>query len=324
MTSDRSGHNLALGPGPEFDRIRRIIERVPGAHGLGDDCGVFPHGGEFIALSTDVSVEGVHFRLDWIDAEEVGWRATAAALSDLAAEGAQPIGILAAVTMPADAPERELLDLMSGVGAAAKYAGAEVLGGDLSAGSVWSVTVTAVGRAESPVTRQGAVPGNRLWVTGVLGGTRAALDAWQHGKDPLPGARGRFAHPEPRIEAGVWLAQRGARAMIDLSDGLAGDVSHLAAASNVAITIDLDALPIAAEALAQARQLDTPVQHFAAEGGEDYELLVALPREFDDASGFTRACGLPLTLIGVVAEGSGVRFLMSGAPVELQGYNHFR
>src|SRR5215212_7290315 len=112
MSGNMSGHNAALGPGREFDRIRRIIERLPPANGLGDDCGVFPHGGEFIALSTDVSVEKVHFRFDWIDAEEVGWRATAAALSDLAAEAAQPIGILAAVTMPADAPERELLDLM--------------------------------------------------------------------------------------------------------------------------------------------------------------------------------------------------------------------
>src|SRR5919112_4948654 len=162
MSGDLSGQNLALGPGREFDRIRSIIERLPVPHGLGDDCGVFPHGREFIALSTDVSVEGVHFRLDWIDAEEVGWRATAAALSDLAAEGAQPIGILAAVTMPADAPESDLLDLMSGVGAAAKYGGAEVLGGDLSEGAVWAVTVTVVGRAESPVTRRGAVPGDRV------------------------------------------------------------------------------------------------------------------------------------------------------------------
>jgi thiamine-monophosphate kinase len=318
------GHNLALGPGPEFDRIRRIIERLPLAHGLGDDCGVFRHGGEFIALSTDVSVEGVHFRLDWIDHEEVGWRATAAALSDLAAEGAEPVGLLTAVTMPAAARERDSLELMAGVGAAARYAGAEVLGGDLSAGPVWAVTVTVVGRTESPVSRQGAKAGDRIWVTGVLGGARAAIEAWQHGNDPLPGARARFAHPEPRIGAGGWLARSGARAMIDLSDGVAGDVSHLAAASNVAITIDLDALPVATDAREQASKLDRSVQQFAAEGGEDYELLVALPPEFQDAVGFTRACGLPLTLIGDVTEGSGVRFLMSGAPVQLRGYDHFR
>jgi thiamine-monophosphate kinase len=319
-----AGRSLELGPGAEFDRIRRIAQALgPQGVGLGDDCGLIREGEEFFALSTDVSVEGVHFRPQWVQPEEVGWRATASALSDLAAEGAVPVGILCAVTMPARAPEKHLLELMTGAGAAAKYAGTLILGGDISAGPVWSVAVTVVGRTRAPVTRGGAEPGDRLWVSGTLGGARAALEAWRRGEQPQPGARSRFAHPEPRIAAGRWLARHGARAMIDLSDGLAGDAGHLAAASGVALEIDLATVPVALEATAEAERGGMPAEQFAAEGGEDFELLVALPPRFHAADAFTRDCGLALTPIGTVRPGSGVRFLLGGREIGLKGFNHF-
>ena len=316
--------SLALGSGPEFDRIRNIIHLLgPDGAALGDDCGLLAQGDEFVALSTDVTVEGVHFRRGWISPEETGWRAAASALSDLAAEGAEAIGLLCAVTMPAAAVEAELLQLMAGVKAAARSVGAKVLGGDLASGPAWSVAVTVVGRTGAPVTRAGAKPGDRLWVTGSLGGARAALEAWLHNRKPLPGARDRFAHPEPRIPAGRWLARHGATAMIDLSDGLAGDAGHLAAASQVSMEIDLNVLPVAPEAEDEARLIGIPAQRFAAEGGEDYELLVALPDHFDGAEAFVRECGMPLTRIGVAAAGSGMGFRLSGRPIELRGFNHF-
>ena len=147
----------ALGPGPEFDRIRGIARRLGDhARGLGDDCAMLPDGGGTLALSTDVSVEGVHFRLEWIEPGEVGWRATAAALSDLAAVGAEAVGVLSAITVPAAALEEDLVALAGGIGDAASAAGGAVLGGDLSAGPVWSVAVTVIGRAECPVTGSGS------------------------------------------------------------------------------------------------------------------------------------------------------------------------
>jgi thiamine-monophosphate kinase len=318
------GRSLALGPGTEFDRIRRIGQVLgPQSAGLGDDCGLIREGEEFFALSTDVSVEGVHFRPQWLRPEEVGWRATAAALSDLAAEGALPVGVLSAVTMPASAPEAHLLELMSGIGAAARYAGALVLGGDLSTGPGWSVAVTVVGRTRAPVTRGGSEPGDRLWVSGTLGAARAALEPWRRGDHPLPGARARFAHPEPRIAAGRWLARHGARAMIDLSDGLAGDAGHLAAASGVALELNLDAIPVAPEVTSEAERFGVSPQQFAAEGGEDFELLVALPPRFNAADAFVRDCGIGLTPVGTVGKGSGVHFLLGGQAIMLKGFNHF-
>jgi thiamine-monophosphate kinase len=317
----------ALGPGPEFDRIRTIA-RVLGdrSHGLGDDCALLPDGDGTLAVSTDVSVEGVHFRLDWLDPVEVGWRATAAALSDLAAEGAVPIGVLPAVTVPAGAPEPDLVALSSGIGDAAASVGGVVIGGDLSTGPVWSVAVTVIGRAERPVTRAGATPGDGVWVTGVLGGARAALEAWRRGGAPEEDARRAFAHPEPRIAAGLWLAAHGARAMLDLSDGLAGDAGHLAAASEVRIDLALEMVPVAAAAIAEAKRLDLPVQQFAAEGGEDYELFVALPGDFgaSEVREFEAACRIALTRVGTVRRGAGVRVELAGRPLALRGYDHFR
>ena len=316
--------SLALGGGAEFDRIRAIIELLgPRAGRLGDDCALIPGAGGVYALSTDVSVQGVHFRLDWISLEEAGWRATAAALSDLAAEGAEPSGVLCAVTLPLGAGKAELLEVMSGVGAAAEYAGARVIGGDLSSGPAWILALTVVGHASRPITRAGAKAEDGLWVTGSLGGSRAALEAWRRGGSPAAKARHRYAHPEPRIAAGHWLAGHGARAMLDLSDGLGGDAPHLAAASGVGIEIDLSLVPVAAEAKHEAARLSQPAEQFAAEAGEDFELLVALPSEFIAAAEFERACKIPLTRIGTVKPGGGVRFLLQGRAVELRGFNHF-
>lgn len=318
--------SLPLGPGAEFDRIRAITRALgPAAGALGGDCAVLPEpSGSSLVLSTDVSVEEVHFRRHWLRPHEIGWRSAAAALSDLAAVGAEPLGLLAAVTLPHNTPEGELTELMRGVGDAVATVGGVVLGGDLSAGAAWSVAVTVVGRASRPVSRRGARPGDGVWVTGTLGAARSALDAWRRGAEPCADARAAFAHPIPRIAAGRWLAGHGATAMIDLSDGLAGDAPHLAAASAVALGLDLDLLPLAPSVRAAAGELSIAPAQFAAEGGEDYELLVTLPTEFVVADELLAECGIPLTRIGSVVAGAGVRFQLGGVGVTLAGFDHFR
>jgi thiamine-monophosphate kinase len=319
--------HLALGPGAEFDRIRELA-RTLGSHarGLGDDCALLSDLSGTLALSTDVSVERVHFRLDWITAAEAGWRSAATALSDLAAEGAEPVGLLSAITVPDNGTDADLAALAGGIGEAAAAVGAAVLGGDLSRGPVWSVAVTVIGRADRPVTRAGASPGDTVWVTGALGRARAALEAWRRGEEPMPEARWAYAHPEPRIAAGRWLAAHGARAMLDVSDGLAADAGHLAAASGVRIRLSLETVPVAGSAIAEARRTDLSVQQFAAEGGDDYELLVALPPDFGEAEvrAFESATGIALTRVGVVERGRGVRAELLGRVLELHGYDHFR
>jgi thiamine-monophosphate kinase len=318
---------VPLGPGVEFDRVRAIAAALGGrARGLGDDCALLAGRGETLAVSTDASVEGVHFRLDWLGHEEVGWRAAAAALSDLAAEGAEPAGLVAAVTLPAGAAEADLVALMRGVAEAGAAVGAPVLGGDLSAGPAWAVTITVLGWTGAPVARSGARPGDRLWVTGALGGARAALEAWRRGETPGRDARRAFARPEPRIASGRWLAEHGARALIDLSDGLGADAGHLAAASGARVEIALEQVPVAGSTVPEAQRLGVSVQQFAAEGGEDYELLAALAQSFgpDDALAFERATGLALTRIGEVRRGSGVPAALAGRPIALRGYDHFR
>jgi thiamine-monophosphate kinase len=176
--------------------------------------------------------------------------------------------------------------------------------------------------------RSGARPGDGLWVTGHLGLARAALVSWQRGETPPPEARARFAHPEPRLPAGRWLIERGATAMLDVSDGLAGDSQHLAAASGCRIEVELESLPIHPDVLVAADAAGEPAAHFAAVGGEDYELLVAMPGQFEDSAGFTRELGLPLTRIGSCSGSYGglsqVVITLGGSRVELQGYDHFR
>lgn len=318
--------DIPLGGGLEFDRIRAIAAALgSAATGLGNDCAVLPPGFGEVVLSSDLSIEGVHFRREWISLQEIGWRAASASLSDLAAAGAEVVGLTASVGAPREASSEDLVELMRGVGAAAAAAGGRVLGGDLTRAPNWVVEITVVGRSMRPVGRSEARPGDTVWVTGTLGGARAALHAWEKGEAPAPGARERFAHPVPRIAEGRWLAAHGAHAMLDISDGLGGDVGHLAAASEVRVEVDLEQIPVHPDAVTRALAQGDAVQAFAARGGEDYELLAALPKSFDEveARRFQQDTGTVLTRIGRIRRGSGVSATFAGVPVTLSGHDHF-
>lgn len=316
----------ALGRGGEFDRIRAIAVRLGDrAAPLGDDCAVIPEGPGSLVTSVDQAVEDVHFRLDWLSLEEIGFRAASGALSDLAAAGARCIGLLAAVRAPSRSTPEEPARLVEGIGEAVRGAGGQVLGGDLGVSDRWSIVTTVFGRAHRVMSRRGARPGDGLWVTGSLGGARAAVSAWRQGREPDRHARTAFARPPGRLAAGQWLAASGATAMIDLSDGLAGDAGHLAAASGVELVIELERLPILPEVLREAQANRVTPEEFAAAGGEDYELLVALPATFslDQAERCLLETGTRLSRIGQVRTGSGTTLLLEGRAVMVRSYDHF-
>jgi thiamine-monophosphate kinase len=250
--------------------------------------------GERLVVSTDSSVEDVHFRRAWLTAEEIGWRAATSALSDLAAMAARPLAVVVALTLPG-AWRAELDALGDGIAAATRAAGAAIVGGDLTGGRVLSVTVTVLGAAARPVQRAGARADDALYVTGRLGGPLRALRAFEAGEAPDPADRARFARPEARTAAARWLADRGARALVDVSDGLAADLAHVAAASGVRCVVEVARVPCVAGASAAD----------ALASGEEYELACAAPPGLDVAA-CLRETGVALTRIGrVEAAGDG-------------------
>lgn len=311
--------HLTLGPGNEFDAVRDLLTRWgTSAIGIGDDGAVLdvPTGSRLV-VSTDSTVEDVHFRAEWLTPEEIGWRATMAALSDLAAMGAAPLGVLLALTVPARW-RASLGAIAEGIGAAVSAQGAPIVGGDVTDGDRLALAITVLGHSPHPLSRAGAHAGDTLYVTGALGGPGAALTAWMRGGTPDDAARARFAHPEARIAAGLWLAAHGATAAIDLSDGLSGDVAHVAHASGVRCTISLDAVPCTAG----VKVSDALVS------GEEYELLVAAPAL--DVRAFAAAHrGLALTAIGRVqapapGDGADVVGEQGGVRVALpRAHDHF-
>jgi len=312
--ADALGSPLALGPGREFDVVRGLLARWGElARGIGGDCAELQvPAGSRLVVSTDSSVEDVHFRRGWLAARDVGYRAAAAALSDLAAAGAAPLGLLLALTLP-DAWRDELGEIADGVGDAARLAGAPIVGGDLSAGAALSLTLTVLGHAARPLSRGGARPGDALFVTGALGGPAAAVLAHGQGRVPEAGHQRRFARPVPRLAEGRWLGEHGATAAVDVSDGLAADARHIAAASGARLWLDVDRVPrVAGVELAQALA-----------GGEEYELLVAAPDTLAVAA-FDARFGVPLTRVGrVEALAAGERAGVH-ARVDLPGgHDHF-
>jgi thiamine-monophosphate kinase len=307
--------SIPLGPGREFDLVRGFIRRWGDhARGIGDDAAVVdvPLGSQLV-VSTDTAIEHIHFRREWLSPTEIGYRAAAAALSDLAAMAASPLGMLIAMTIPA-ALEGQAAAIADGLGEAARSLECPILGGDTSRGELVALTITVLGHGQHLVRRSGAAPGDLVYVTGRLGGAGAALAALRAAAPLLPAYRLRFAHPIPRLNEAVWLAQRGASAMIDISDGLASEARHLAAANGNTMAIELERLPLMEGVSSRA----------AAVSGEEYELLLTAPRLFDEGD-FARAFDVPLTMIGRVTVGSPqALFYEAGAIVDLgSGYDHF-
>jgi thiamine-monophosphate kinase len=300
----------------EFDTIRRMLERWgPNSRGVGDDAAVIPSiGDRSLVVSTDTSVENVHFRREWLTPQEIGYRATVAALSDLAAMGSRPLGILVAMTVP-DSWRTDIDGITDGIGEAAAKSAAPVLGGDTTTGTVLSLTITVLGTVRDALTRSGARAGDLVYVTGRLGGSLAALRDLEAGRSPSPENIKRFAHPVPRIQESAWLAAKGVSAAIDISDGLAAEIGHLASASKRSIAVRAEEVPTVENATAED----------ALQSGEEYELLVTSPSPLDTEQ-FRARFDLDLTMIGEVTDGPvGAIFTRNGEPVSLPaGYFHFK
>lgn len=295
--------------------------------GPGDDAAVLGPTGDPLVLSCDILVEDVHFRRGWLAVDEVGYRAAAAALSDLAAMAARPVGVLVAMALPDDVSPEEV---HAGILEAAASVDAGVLGGDLSrsAGPI-VVDVTVVGRAVSPgpVTRAGARPGDEVWVTGELGAAAAAVAIWEGGGTPSAALRRAFAHPSPRVVEALWLLERvPLHALIDLSDGLAGDAAHIAAASEVTLVLERRRIPVAGAVRSAFGDDGERAFTVATSGGEDYELCFIAPAgSVEKVAG--RFAG-SLTRVGTVVEAGDAPVLIEDdgrrEPLEARGFDHFR
>jgi thiamine-monophosphate kinase len=324
----------------EFELLAKLRERLPpgGARvelGSGDDAAVTVPGGA-TATSVDAIVEGVHFRRGEAVAALIGRKALSTALSDLAAMGAEAGEAYVVLGAPDDLNEVEFMELLDGLLAVAAETGTTLAGGDLTRAPVLTLAVTVVGHATAPeqlIPRSGAQPGDLLVLTGEIGAAAAGrliLD------DPgLVGAvspetaahlRARQLDPTPRLRSGRALAAAGARAMIDLSDGLAGDAAHVAERSGCALKIEAGSLPLAKGVAEIAAAAGRDPLELAVSGGEDYELLAALPPEAlgEASSRIGEAAETTLTPVGEALSGSGAQIrLPGGGMLKPTGFDHF-
>jgi thiamine-monophosphate kinase len=269
--------------------VRRLRKRfgtaIPGViRGIGDDAAVLrpPPSGSRWVVTTDMLLEGVDFLRSWATPAQLGHKSLAVNLSDLAAMGAQPRFYLVALALPSEFRSSWIDSFYRGITRLAQHHGAGLIGGDLSRSPAGiQVTITAIGETSGahPVYRSGGRPGDRIYVTGILGQAAAGLDLMMHGKTSGNTKAERLALrallvPEPRCEEGLWLARSGyVRCMMDLSDGISMDLARLCEASAVGAEIDGEHLPVFHE----ARKWHCDPLELALHGGEDFELLFTVP-----------------------------------------------
>jgi thiamine-monophosphate kinase len=301
-----------------FIDLLRGFATDPAARGLIDDAAVLELDGETLVLTHDMIVEGVHF-LPEDPPADVAWKLVAVNLSDLAAKGARPIGVLLGFTLGDEGWDRAFAE---GLAAALTAFGLALLGGDTVSAPSRVLGLTAIGRAAGPVpSRAGARPGDLLWVSGSIGEAGAGLRALRGELARSDALIERYRNPRPRLEAGERLAPI-VKAMMDVSDGLLIDAARMAAASACGIDIALDAVPLSDAYLAACGEARLD----AATAGDDYELLFAAPPETAPALlALADELGLPFSRIGACVAGAGLALSQAGAPVPLPpslGFEH--
>lgn len=296
----------------------RAFAAAPAARGLADDAAVLEIGSETLVLTHDMIVEGVHY-LPGDPPGDVAWKLVAVNLSDLAAKGARPIGVLLGFTLGDEAWDRAFAE---GLGAALTAFGVPLLGGDTVAAPARVLGLTAIGRAaHAPPSRSGARPADLLWVSGTIGDAGAGLRVLKGALGASDALVERYRNPRPRLEAGERLAPL-VSAMMDVSDGLLLDASRMAAASGCAVQVELDSLPLSDAFLALLGEARLE----AAGAGDDYELLFAAdPAQAGAILALAEEIGLPLSRIGRFAAGEGLVISDRGSPVALParlGFEH--
>jgi thiamine-monophosphate kinase len=326
----------------ELAMIRRLRQAMPAVAGvtvgIGDDCAVLePTAGHRLLATTDLLLEDIHFRRRYAEPADIGWKSMAVNLSDIAAMGGRPRWALVALACAAATTMDEVEAFYAGARDLASRHGVAIVGGDTTASPAgWLVNVTLLGEAVSPILRSGARRGDAIAVTGSLGRSAAGLSVLELPSAPqgvgattLAEVTAAHLRPVPRVDEAHWMAGAGGvTAMIDLSDGLATDLAHIAEESGAHCRVELDRVPIDSGTRDVARALGADPLAWATGGGEDYELLVVCdPGALDRLSaGLERATGTRLHAIGTVdGSGSGVAFVDArGREVTAAaGFEHF-
>ena len=329
---------------PSEDDVVRVIARLaarPGIPGvrrsIGDDAAVLePSPGSALLATTDLLLEDVHFRRRWAEPADIGWKAMAVNVSDIAAMGGTPRWALVALGCPEATPVEEIEAFYVGALALCDAHRVVVVGGDTSASaSGWTVNVTVLGESTAPVLRSTARPGDVIAVTGTLGRSAAGLAVLERDTAPediapeaLAEVTGALLRPCPRVAEARWLAAAGGvTAMMDLSDGLATDLVRLVTESGAGATVQVQQLPVAPAVRTVATALHHDPQAWATGGGEDYELLVTCERESFNRLrvGLAQSTGTTLTAVGEITGGGGVHWVdAAGHEVAVAaGFEHF-